>query len=233
MAAWRWLERWRAPSRARSLPPSGAVGPASRRRGPQQPPERLIVGLGNPGPQYELTPHNLGFLTLDRLAEEEGIRFGRREGNALVGQGEISGQPVLLAKPLSYMNRSGGPVKTLLDKYGLEAGHLLLVYDELALPWGVLRIRERGSAAGHNGVQSVITSVRSSDFARLRLGISPGHQVDDGAAFVLRPYRRGKMNELEDLLGRAADAVRSILSEGAEKAMSVFNRRAQGSTEDK
>ncbi len=227
MAVWRWLERLRAPGSAGSLPKSGGSSAVRRE------PEYLIVGLGNPGPKYELTPHNLGFLTLDRLAEEEGIRFGRREGNALVGQGEVSGKPVLLAKPLSYMNRSGGPVKVLLDKYQLDPGCLLLVYDELALPWSTLRIRERGSAGGHNGVESVIGSVRSSDFTRLRLGIGPGHQVDDGAAYVLRPFRRGEMKELEDLLGRAADAVRSVLSEGASKAMSVFNRRAQGSTEGK
>ena len=221
MAAWRWLERLWAPGTGSGLSPA------------RRDPEHLIVGLGNPGAKYELTPHNLGFLTLDRLAEEEGIRFGRREAGALVGQGEVSGKPVLLAKPLSFMNRSGGPVKALLDKHELGAGQLLLVYDELALPWGSLRIRERGSAGGHKGVKSVIGSVRSSGFPRLRLGIDPGHPIDDGAAFVLRSFRRSEMNELEGLIGCAVDAVRSILSEGASKAMSVFNRRAQGSTEEK
>ena len=219
MAAWRWLERWRQ----NALPSRSRAGLA----------QYLIVGLGNPGPTYESTPHNLGFMTLDRLASEEGIRFGRREGNALVGHGEISRKPLLLAKPLSYMNRSGGPVKTLLDKYELKPDRLLLVYDDLALPWGALRIRERGSAGGHNGVESVIGSLRSSQFSRLRLGIGPGHRVEDGAAYVLCTFRRSEIKELEDLLAHAVDAVRLILSEGASKAMSVYNRRAQGSTEEK
>jgi PTH1 family peptidyl-tRNA hydrolase len=188
----------------------------------------LIVGLGNPGPQYEHTPHNLGFLTIDRLAAAEGIRVSRPEGGALVGLGKLGGSEVALAKPLSYMNLSGGPVKTLLAKYGLEPGRLVLVYDELALPWSSLRIRERGSAGGHNGVESVIRSLGSNEFPRVRLGIGPGHKVTDGASYVLRPFRREELKDLDDFTGRAADAVRLLISDGAAKAMTVYNRRAEG-----
>jgi PTH1 family peptidyl-tRNA hydrolase len=189
----------------------------------------LIVGLGNPGPEYSLTPHNLGFLTIDRLAAGDGIRVSRPEANALVGRGEIAGSPVILAKPLSFMNLSGGPVKALLNKYELEARQLLLIYDELDLPWGTLRMRERGSAAGHNGMISVISALGTPEFLRLRIGIHPGRRVADGAAFVLQPFKRAQENELDAILGRAVDVVRLLISDGAAKAMAVCNRRAEGS----
>jgi PTH1 family peptidyl-tRNA hydrolase len=189
----------------------------------------LIVGLGNPGTQYSHTPHNLGFLTIDRLAGEAGIRVNRPEAGSLVGRGEIAGASVILAKPLSFMNLSGGPVKALLDKYELKLGQLVVVYDELDLPWGTLRLRERGSAAGHNGMISVIGALKSQEFLRLRLGIHPGHPVVDGAAYVLQPFRRAQEKELDAILGRAADIVRLLISDGAAKAMAVCNRRAEGS----
>ena len=190
----------------------------------------VIVGLGNPGPEYEFTPHNLGFLTIDRLASKHGVRISRPEAGSLVGQGVIQGTPVLLAKPLSYMNLSGGPVRALLERQQADASRLLVVYDDLALPWADLRIRERGSAGGHHGVESVIKALKTTEFLRLRLGISPGQRVEDGAAWVLRPLRHREMKDLDELLGRASDAVRTILSEGAAKAMTVYNRRAGGST---
>ena len=192
----------------------------------------LIVGLGNPGPEYRFTPHNLGFLTVDLLAEQCGIRVVRPEANAMVGQGEIAGKPVLLAKPLSYMNRSGGPVKKLLEKYELEAEDLLVVYDELDLPWGAMRMKPKGSAAGHNGMKSIIGSLGTADFARLRLGIHPGRPVGDGARYVLRPFRSAEVQEVEEILSRAADVVRLYLSDGAEKAMAVANRRAEGANNE-
>lgn len=207
---------------------SHIAGPARPSPRKADPVSRLIVGLGNPGSRYETTPHNLGFLTLDRLAEQEGIRFGWREAEARVGRGELGGQAVLLAKPLSYMNRSGGPVKALLRNHALEPRDLLVVYDELALPWTQLRIRERGSAAGHKGVQSIIEAVGTDEFIRVRMGIQPGHPVTDGAAYVLRPFRRNELEEAAEFTGRAADAVRLILTEGAAQAMSVHNRRAPG-----
>jgi PTH1 family peptidyl-tRNA hydrolase len=196
------------------------------------PKPRLIVGLGNPGPEYEMTFHNLGFLTVDRLAGRHKVRITRKEAAALVGRGEVAGTAVVLAKPQTYMNLSGPSVKALLEKYELDTGDLLLVYDELALPWASIRIRPRGSSAGHNGVESVIGSLGTGDFARLRLGIHPGHPIGDGSKFVLSPIRRAQWNELDELLDQAVDAVESIIAEGVEKAMARFNRRAQGSEED-
>ena len=190
---------------------------------------RLIVGLGNPGPKYHLTPHNLGFLTIDCLARQEGIRVNRPEAQSLVGRGEIAGRPVVLAKPLSFMNLSGGPVRALLAKYEASPEQLMVIYDDLALPWKSLRVRERGSAGGHNGLDSVIKALQTTEFERLRLGVGPGQPVGDGAVYVLRPLSREWQQELDELLERAADAVRLVLSDGAAKAMTVFNRRAGGS----
>jgi PTH1 family peptidyl-tRNA hydrolase len=136
---------------------------------------------------------------------------------------------VILAKPLTYMNLSGGSVKALLDKYELEPRQLLVIYDELDLPWGALRLRERGSAAGHNGMISVISALKTQEFLRLRLGIHPGGRVADGAEYVLQPFKRAQEKELDAILGRAADIVRLLLSDGAAKAMAVCNRRAEGS----
>ena len=189
---------------------------------------RLIVGLGNPGPEYELTPHNLGFLTIDRLAEDAGIRVRRREANALLGEGSIEGRRVMLAKPLSYMNLSGGPVKSLVVKNELEPKDLLVVYDDLALPWGALRLRERGSAGGHHGMESIIDALKTDEFARLRLGINPGRPFGDGAKYVLRRLRPAEIDDLGEVLGQAAEIVRLLLSDGAAKAMTVANRRAEG-----
>ncbi len=188
----------------------------------------LVAGLGNPGEEYALTPHNLGFLTIDCLAERHGIRVSRRDSKALVGVGEIDGTPVMLAKPQTYMNLSGTSIIPLMEKHSIEPARLVVVCDELDLPWMALRIKPKGSAAGHKGVASIIERLGMSDFVRVRLGIHPGHPVKDGAEFVLAPFRRPQIKELDDLVGYAADAVRSIIAEGAEKAMTRFNRRAPG-----
>ena len=190
----------------------------------------LIVGLGNPGEEYRLTPHNLGFLAIDRLAADSGIRVNRPECGAAVGLGEIDGRPVALAKPLSYMNRSGGPVRDLVEKYETPAERVLVIFDELALPWGALRLRPSGSSGGHNGMASVLAALATEDVPRLRLGIHPGRPIGDGARFVLRPLRSDELEDLDEILSQAADAVRLYLSEGAAKAMTVVNRRAGGLT---
>jgi peptidyl-tRNA hydrolase, PTH1 family len=193
----------------------------------------LVAGLGNPGEEYALTPHNLGFLTLDRLAEQHGIRISRKDSKALVGVGEIDGHPVMLAKPQTFMNLSGVSLAPLMEKHAIGSSQVVVVYDELDLPWGALRIKPKGSAAGHKGMGSVIRSLGTSDLVRVRLGIHPGHPVKDGAEFVLAPFRRAQTKELDELTGFAADAVRSIIAEGVEKAMTRFNRRAPGlQTED-
>jgi PTH1 family peptidyl-tRNA hydrolase len=189
--------------------------------------EYLIVGLGNPGEEYAFTPHNLGFLVIDRLAESHGIRVTRKENVALVGLGLIGVKKVALAQPQTYMNRSGPSVKGLLDRYELSPDHLIVVYDELAVPFGEMRIKPKGSDGGHNGMKSIIASLGTQNFTRVRLGIHPGHPVD-GAKFVLAPYKRGQKQEVEEVVGRGAQAIESILADGVEKSMTVYNRRAEG-----
>ena len=192
----------------------------------------LVAGLGNPGEEYALTPHNLGFLTVDRLAERHGIRFTRKDSKALVGVGEVGGHEAMLAKPQTFMNLSGAALAPLMEKHSIEPGRLIVVYDELDLPWMALRIKPKGSAAGHKGMQSVIESLKTSDLVRVRLGIHPGHPVKDGVGFVLAPMKRSQLKELDELVGYAADAVASIIAEGVEKAMTKYNRRAPGSNHE-
>jgi PTH1 family peptidyl-tRNA hydrolase len=188
----------------------------------------LVAGLGNPGVEYALTPHNLGFLTIDRLAERHGIRVTRRDSKALVGVGEIEGRPVMLAKPQTFMNLSGISLGPLMEKHEIGLDRLVVVYDELDLAWTSVRIKPKGSAAGHKGMKSLIGSLGTDEFVRVRLGIHPDHPIGDGAEFVLAPFRRSQIKELDELTGYAADAVRSIIAEGVEKAMTKFNRRAPG-----
>jgi PTH1 family peptidyl-tRNA hydrolase len=188
----------------------------------------LIVGLGNPGAEYENTPHNLGFRVVDRLAEIHGIRIGRKENLSYVGLGAIREHPVALGKPQTFMNLSGPSVKGLLERYELEAGRLILVYDELALPWKEIRIRPKGSDAGHNGVKSVIGSLGTQEFPRVRLGFRPDGPFGDGAKFVLSPFKKAQMQEVEEMVAQGCAAVESIIADGVEKSMTMFNRRAGG-----
>jgi len=188
----------------------------------------LVAGLGNPGEEYALTPHNLGFLVVDQLGGRHGIRISRKDSQALAGVGDIDGHRVMLAKPQTYMNLSGVSVKALVGKHGIELERLVVVYDELDLPWGALKIKPKGSAAGHNGMKSVIGSLKTSDIVRVRLGIHPGRKLASGADFVLAPVKRSQREELDEFVGYAADSVRSIIAEGVEKAMTKFNRRAPG-----
>ncbi len=192
----------------------------------------LIVGLGNPGPEYSLTPHNLGFMVADRLAESNGIRFSWKESQALLGKGRLGREPVLLAKPLTFMNLSGPSVRDLLERHALGANRLIVVYDDLDLAWTGVRVRPAGSAGGHHGMESVIRSLATSEFVRVRLGIHPGHPVADGARFVLAPFRRAQLEELDELLDHAARAVESIIAEGVAMSMTRFNRRARGLTNE-
>lgn len=199
---------------------------------PSSGPAWLIAGLGNPGPEYERTYHNLGFLAIDRLAEANNIRVTRPESRALTGVGVVARQPVLVAKPQTYMNLSGGSIGPLLEKYTLPAEKLIVIYDELAIDWGSIRIRPKGSAGGHNGVGSLIRSVGNENFIRVRLGIRPEHRVGDLKDYVLAPIRRAQMETLDSILGLAVEAVETIITEGVEKAMTKYNRRAQGANEE-
>ncbi|MBI3473564.1 MAG: aminoacyl-tRNA hydrolase [Candidatus Solibacter usitatus] len=192
----------------------------------------LVVGLGNPGEEYAATPHNAGFRVIDRLAGAHGIRVSRKDSQALAGVGQIAGRPVMLAKPQTFMNLSGAAVARLMEKHRIAVGDLIVIWDELNLPWGGLRVLAKGSAGGHNGAQSVIRSVGTQEFCRVRLGVNPGHPVRDGAEYLLAPMRRPQQQELEAAEERAAEAVASIIAEGVEKSMTKYNRRAQGSRED-
>ncbi|HEU0124381.1 MAG TPA: aminoacyl-tRNA hydrolase [Bryobacteraceae bacterium] len=195
-------------------------------------PQWLIAGLGNPGPDYEFTYHNLGFLAIDRLAEQAQARVVRPECKALVGPAVVAGVPVLLAKPQTFMNLSGGSVQPLLAKYALPPERLILIYDELALDWGSLRIRSKGSAGGHNGVSSVIRSVGVDSFIRVRLGFRPDFPMSNMKDYVLSRIRKAQIETLESTLAEARLAVETIITEGVEKAMTKHNRRAQGANEE-
>ena len=194
--------------------------------------DKLIVGLGNPGKEYESTAHNLGFQVIDRLAERNGIRVSRKDSRALVGQGIVSGKKVMLAKPQTFMNASGPSVTALMAKNQIPVQDLVVVYDELDLPWKSVRIRPSGSAAGHRGMASVIESVGSQEFPRVRLGVHGGRRNKDGAQIVLAQLKRAHKEELDELLDYTSGAVESIIAEGVEKAMTKFNRRAPGSNEE-
>src|SRR5262249_31177040 len=153
----------------------------------------LIVGLGNPDPEYQWTPHNLGFLAVDELANRAGIRVERPEGKALVGRGKLACQEVVLAKPQTYMNLSGVSVRELLAKYELEHANLLVLWDEVQLPWGIIRLAPDGSAGSHNGAKSVIGSLGTQKFVRLRLGCGPDHPLGNRREDVLRPMKKAEM----------------------------------------
>jgi peptidyl-tRNA hydrolase, PTH1 family len=190
----------------------------------------LVAGLGNPGEEYAATPHNMGFLVVDRLAARHGIRLTRKECQAVLGQGSIGGKTVLLAKPQTFMNLSGVAVKPLLEKNEIPVSDLILVYDELDLPWGSLRVRPRGSAAGHNGIKDVIAKLGTQEFPRIRLGVHPDHPLPSGKDYLLSRFTRQQNESLDEFVDLAADATESIIAEGVEKSMTRFNRRAQGLT---
>src|SRR5579864_5629895 len=186
---------------------------------------RLIVGLGNPGPEYAFTPHNLGFLSVDAIAERARIRVERPEAKSLVGLGQFAGQDVALAKPHTMMNLSGLAVRDLLERLQCGPEEMIVVYDDVALPWGMLRVRERGSAGSHNGLKSIIGTIGSTEFPRVRMGIQPDHPVGDLAAYVLRPMRKADMKIAAEMAEQAAEAVELIITQGIAHAMNRFNRR--------
>lgn len=193
---------------------------------------RLIVGLGNPGTEYAWTPHNLGFMVVDRLAERAGARVERPEARSYIGRAHLSGHEILLAKPQTYMNASGPAVRYLLERFECDPAEMIVLVDEAALPWGTLRIRERGSAGGHNGLKSVIGALGSDEFIRVRIGIRPEHEVGDLADYVLRPMRKAELEQAAEMVEQAADAVEVILAEGPGRAMSRFNRRPETKEEE-
>jgi PTH1 family peptidyl-tRNA hydrolase len=186
----------------------------------------LIVGLGNPGADYQGTPHNLGFRVVEHLAAEAGVKLSRREAASRTARARLEGQEVVLAQPLTYMNASGGAVASLLERYGLSPADLIVVADDVALPWGMLRIREQGSAGGHNGLASVIGALGTQAFTRVRVGIKPERAVGDLAEYVLEPIPAALRDVAAEAVEQAAAAVEVILREGTRRAMARFNRRA-------
>jgi len=190
-----------------------------------------IAGLGNPGCQYEFTPHNMGFLVVDELAKRHQIKVTKSEGKALVGAGQIAAKPVILVKPKTFMNLSGEGVGPVLSYRNLTNHNLIVVYDELDLKWGALRIKKNGSAAGHNGVKSIISALKTDVFLRVRVGIQPDMKVD-AAQYVLAPFTKSALAEVEEMVSYTADAVESMVAEGADKTMAKFNRRAPGCKEE-
>ncbi len=184
----------------------------------------LIVGLGNPGEDYAKTRHNLGFMLIDKLAGDEGIAVKRRECNALVGQGAIEGELTKLAKPQTFMNLSGHAVSCLLAKGELDpAKDLVVISDDLALPLGKIRIRERGSSGGQKGLKSIIAEVGSEEFIRLRIGIQPDHPISDAKRFVLDQFSATERPLVEETIAKSVQAVRTIIRDGVLKAMMEFN----------
>ena len=185
---------------------------------------KLIVGLGNPGKKYQRTRHNLGFLVIDRLAKQNGIAVKTRLCDALVGKGSGNGEKILLAKPQTFMNRSGAAVKNLLWEFGASAEDLVVVYDDLDLPFGRIRIRLNGSAGGHHGILSIMESLAGAPFCRVRVGIGRPPEGMDAVDYVLEPFNAAESGELLEKIYRVAASVDCILSEGVERAMERFNR---------
>jgi peptidyl-tRNA hydrolase, PTH1 family len=189
---------------------------------------KLIVGLGNPGIEYQFTPHNMGFLAIDRIAGQCGVKVANRHCKAVTARAIVEGQPVLLAKPETYMNLSGESVRELLERYEVDsAKDLIVLYDELALPFGSIRVRERGSAGGHNGVKSIIVALGGSqEFLRVRLGVAPEYKLANGSRdYLLSPMRKAQLPLADEALDASSEAVRVILTLGASAAMNRFNQK--------
>ncbi|MFL6447463.1 MAG: aminoacyl-tRNA hydrolase [Bryobacteraceae bacterium] len=190
-----------------------------------------IAGLGNPGTRFEASPHNVGFWVVDALARRFDVRL-RTEGENLIGSGRLGDRTVLLVKPQTFMNLSGQGIAAALRFRKLSARDLIVVYDELDLPWTALRIKVGGSAAGHNGVKSIIGLLKTEMFTRVRVGIRPNHPVSDAAKYVLSPLERELKLDEEEVVSYTVDAIEFLVAEGAEKAMAKFNRRARGMTNE-
>ena len=183
----------------------------------------LIVGLGNPGLRYEKTRHNLGFRLIDKLAQKIQTQVRREECRALIGRGEIGNQIVELAKPQTFMNLSGEAVSCLIKKSDRSIEKLIVISDDLALPFGKMRLRPKGSHGGQNGLRSIIDCLRTQEFIRLRIGIQPEHPIGDASSFVLDNFSKKDLEEVEDILEQSADAIFSVVKDGVEKAMAQFN----------
>lgn len=194
---------------------------------------KLIVGLGNPGPEYALTPHNAGFLAIDRIAAVCDVQVANRRGRALTARTKLAGHDVLLAKPETFMNLSGLSVAALLNELNLGVEDLIVLYDELDFPLGTLRLAQRGSANGHNGVKSVSSVLGTEEWLRVRIGVGKPPLEDGrivkagGADFLLTPMRKQELAILDEVLDQAVRAVEAVLTKGVGAAMNEFNRKVE------
>jgi peptidyl-tRNA hydrolase, PTH1 family len=187
---------------------------------------KLIVGLGNPGVEYAFTPHNLGFLAIDRIANDCGVEVRNRQCRALTARAVIGSETVLLAKPETFMNLSGIAVRELVEKNEVTPeADLIVIQDELDFPLGTLRIHRKRSSAGHNGIESVIGTLGTQDFLRIRLGVAPERKISDGMSYLLSPLRKAELEVVDAVLDTAVEAVKVILTEGPAAAMNRFNRK--------
>ncbi|MFQ5540072.1 MAG: aminoacyl-tRNA hydrolase [Candidatus Binatia bacterium] len=185
---------------------------------------KAILGLGNPGKKYERTRHNLGFLVLDRVASENGIAVRKKRCNSLIGEWRRDGEEILLIKPQTYMNQSGKAVKHLVRSFPVAVKDLVVIHDDLDLPFGRIRLRPRGGAAGHRGVLSILETLGEEGFFRVRVGIGRPSPGVDPTDFVLEPFSPEEKTRLDEVISRAADAIECLLGEGSRGAMEKFNR---------
>ena len=191
---------------------------------------KLIVGLGNPGIEYQFTPHNLGFLTIDCLADDLNVEVRNRQCRALTARATIAEEPVVLAKPETYMNLSGVSVRDLVEKLEIRPeADLIVIQDELDFPLGTLRIHRNRSSAGHNGIESIIDSIGTKDFVRIRIGVAPEYAVRDGKEYLLSPLSKARLKMLGPVLDDAAVAAAMIVKEGPAVAMQRYNRKPEPS----
>jgi len=189
---------------------------------------KLIVGLGNPGNEYQFTPHNLGFLTVDRIANDHNVEIRNRQCRALTARTQIGNESVVLAKPETFMNLSGLAVRELLEKLQLKPEEdLVVIQDELDLPFDTVRVHRNRSSAGHNGIESIIDSLGTKDFVRIRIGVAPERKVRDGKEYLLSALSKARLKALDPALADAAAAAEMIVKEGPVAAMQNFNRKPE------
>ena len=194
---------------------------------------KLLVGLGNPGPEYRFSPHNMGFAVIDRLAQRHGISLERRRAQSLYGRLQLGEEEVFLIQPQTFMNLSGNAVREWLPKQPCGPEELVVLHDELDLPWGTIQIRQRGGSAGHHGLESIIGAIGTKEFARIRIGVSPESAEsapgEDRVSYLLRPVKRGLREGMDEMVDRASEAAEMIVRDGVQKAMNQFNRRDKSS----
>ncbi len=187
---------------------------------------RIIIGLGNPGKDYEKTRHNAGFRVIDLLCEKYEIQTARMKFHSMIGEGKIAGEKVLLVKPTTYMNNSGQAVREIVSYYQLEPKDIVVFSDDIDIPFGTLRIKRKGSAGGHNGLKSVIYHLQSDEFPRIKLGVGKKQEGEDLADFVLGRFSRNEQEVMDTLIEMAAESLEVLIKDGEDKAMSEYNGRS-------